>query len=354
MGELEEQAIKAKKYPLELGKREKRAYEMAKGEKLADAGVKELNFDNKINSLNVTLKSDGVGTKILLAEAMNKYDTIGIDAVAMTANDVICVGGTPYLFVDYLAQNHDNIEIHREILKGVEKGCNMAGGQLVGGETATLGEMIQGYGNGYHFDLATTCFGILFNQSPNGENISESDVIVGLKSNGLHSNGFLWARPALLKEFNPNAPFNISDKLENGETIGEEMLKPTLIYVKPILEMLDELDIKGIAHITGGAYKIKLVRIATRNISFVLDNMPEPPEIFKLLQKYSNASNYHMYESLNMGIGLCIVLPKKEAEIAVNIAEEHGFEAQIIGYAKKENKSRVLIPSKDVTYEKII
>lgn len=351
---LEDIAIKESKYPLPIEMREKRAMEMAK-EKLSEAGVREINFPSKISSVNVALKADGVGTKILLAEAMEKYDTVGIDAVAMTANDLLCLGARPVMLVDYLAQNQDEPEIHKKIIKGIEKGCDIGNIMLVGGETATLGDMIQGYRpEGYHFDLASVCLGIIGSKgSITGDTIKDGDVVIGLKSDGLHSNGFLWARPLLLKEFNKNAPYNIHDKVCSGEEIGEILLKPTLIYVKPVLKMIDDLNVKGISHITGGAFKIKLPRIAPNNISFVLNNMPEPPWIFKEIKEKSNASFDKLYETFNMGIGMCIVVPKNDAEDVINIANEFNYDAQIIGFAKKDDKTRVYIPEYNIVYSRV-
>jgi phosphoribosylformylglycinamidine cyclo-ligase len=351
---LEDIALKEGKYPLPLELREKRAIEMAT-EKLSEAGVREITFPSKISSITAALKADGVGTKILIAEAMEKYDTVGIDAVAMTANDLLCLGSRPLMLVDYLAQNRDEPRIHKEIINGVEKGCNLGNIMLVGGETATLGDMIQGYKKGgYHFDLASVCLGIIGSKgSITGDTIKSGDVIVGLKSNGLHSNGFLWARPLLLKEFNKNAPYKVYDKTADGEEIGEVLLKPTLIYVKPVLKMIEELNVKGISHITGGAFKIKLPRIAPPNISFVLNNMPEPPWIFREIQNRSNASLDKLYETFNMGIGMCIVVPKEEGEDVISIANEFNYDAQIIGLAKKDDKTRVYIPTYNIVFERV-
>ncbi len=352
---LESKALKIGGYPLPLELREKRFKELA-DLPLSAAGVRQL-YISKDTSIYVALKADGVGTKILLAKATQVYDTVGIDAVAMTANDVLCVGAKPILLVDYLAQNQENTEIHKKIISGLEKGCKLAGAILVGGETATLGNMICGYGTGYHFDLATSCFGVFKKgrKTMTGEAIEEGDAIVGLRSSGLHSNGFLWVRPLLLKEFNKNAPYNVDSKIPSGITLGEEMLKPTLIYAKPILRMIDELEVKAISHITGGAYKIKLPRVAPSRISFVLDNLPQPPWIFEEIKRQAKCSDEKLYEALNMGIGMCVVVPKNEAENAINICQEHGFEAIKIGYAMKEKeiKSRVYIPSKHLMFQKV-
>ena len=354
MEKLEDKALREGRYPLPLEEREKRALEMAKL-KLSAAGVRKINLSKNTESVWMAFKADGVGTKILIAEAMGVYDSIGIDAVAMTANDVICVGAKPVLLVDYLAQNREDEEIHRKIIQGVEKGCEVANVELVGGETATLGEMIGGFGSGYHFDLATSCIGICGNSNGpiTGDDIEPDDVIVGLASNGLHSNGFLWVRPLLLKEFNKSAPYSLRDETPLGITLGEELLRPTQIYVRPVLKIVEELRVRGLAHITGGAFKIKMLRPAPAGISFVLDNMPEPPWVFCEIQKRAKCSFERMYEAFNMGIGMCVIVPQSDADGAISIAKECKCEAQRIGYARKDNKSRVYIPSKNVVYEKI-
>lgn len=351
--ELEDKALRNGKYPLPLEDRERRFKEMAEFQ-LCAAGVRQLKISED-SSMWMALKADGVGTKILIAEAMQVYDTVGIDAVAMTANDILCVGAKPVMLVDYLAQNQDNKIVHKEIIKGVEKGCELAEIMLVGGETATLGSMINGYGNGYHFDLATACFGVFKNSHGpmTGTKIAAGDIVVGLASSGLHSNGFLWVRPLLLKEFNESAPYTLNDKIPSGQTLGEELLKPTTIYVKPIIKMVDELRIKAISHITGGAFKIKLLRIASQGISFVLDNIPDPPWVFKEIKKQAKCPYDKLYEAFNMGVGMCVVVQENEADDAVNIAEEHGFKASRIGYVKNDDEPRVYIPSKDVVYEKV-
>jgi len=351
MSGLEEKSIKESKYPLDLEKRELSSLSILT-ENVGLPGVSKISI-SKTQSILTALKSDGVGTKILLAEAMKVYNTVGIDAVAMSVNDLVCLGAKPLLLNDYIAQNQDEPEILEKILEGVKKGCELAGAELVGGETATLGNMISGYGNGYHFDLATTAFGIIFGDLITKEKMKEDDKIIGIESSGLHSNGYLWVRPVLLKEFNPNAPYNLYDETETGKEIGELLLEPTYIYVKPLLEIIETLNVKGIAHITGGAYKIKLSRIAPPNISFVLNNIPEPTWIFREIQKHSKATDYRMYEALNMGIGMCLVLNEKECDTAIDIIEKHGFKAKVIGHLKKDNKTKVYIPSKKIVFEKV-
>jgi len=351
MSGLEEKSIKESKYPLDLEKRELASLSILT-ENVGLAGVSKISI-SKTQSILTALKSDGVGTKILLAEAMKVYNTVGIDAVAMSVNDLVCLGAKPLLLNDYIAQNRDEPEILEKILEGIKKGCEFADAELVGGETATLGNMISGYGNGYHFDLATTAFGIIFGDLIAKEKMKDGDKIIGIESSGLHSNGYLWVRPVLLKEFNPNAPYNLYDETETGKEIGELLLEPTYIYVKPVLKIIETLKVKGVAHITGGAYKIKLSRIAPQNLSFVLNNMPEPPWIFREIQKHSKATDYRMHEALNMGIGMCLVLSEEDCDSAIDIIEKYGFKAKVIGYLKQDNKTKVYIPSKKIIFEKV-
>jgi len=350
---LEKKALQDRKYPLPLIQRELDAKKISKL-KLSGAGVRKIELSEQLHIWGA-LKSDGVGTKILIAEAMEKYNTIGIDAVAMSVNDIISVGAKPLMVVDYIAQNKDDFHIKEEIINGVVKGCDQADAILVGGETATLSDMIGGYGDGYHFDLSTTCFGIIPDKglAIGDASIKEGDVIIGLNSNGLHSNGYLWARPLLLKEFNKKAPYYLHDKIPSGECIGDILLKPTLIYVKPVMNIIKEVNVKGISHITGGAYQIKLPRIAPEGISFVLDNMPEPPWIFEEIRKQSKSSYYYLYEAFNMGIGMCIVISPRDEDTVISISNEHNFDANRIGYAKKDIKNRVYIPSKNIIFEKV-
>jgi len=267
------------------------------------------------NGIKIAMSTDGVGSKIIVANEMKKWDTIGIDCIAMNVNDLLCVGAKPIAFVDYLAMEKMDAMVAREIAKGLEKGVEEAGISIIGGETATLPEIIKG------FDLAGTAVGIIEKELP--RNVKEGDVIVGLKSNGLHSNGFTLAR----KVFKENG-YSFHDEIDEIGIIGHELLKPTRIYVKEIEELWDEVEIKGIAHITGsGLYKLRRM---IGDFRFIIDEPFEPQPIFRVIQKLGNVSEYEMYKTFNMGMGMAIVVSKEESEQAIQILNR-SIEAKAVG-----------------------
>ncbi len=267
------------------------------------------------NGTRIAMSTDGVGSKIIVANEMKKWDTIGIDCIAMNVNDLLCVGAKPIAFVDYLAMEKMDAMVAKEIAKGLEKGAEEAGISIIGGETATLPEIIKG------FDLAGTAVGIIEKELP--KNVKEGDVIVGLKSNGLHSNGFTLAR----KVFKENG-YSFHDEIDEIGTIGYELLKPTRIYVKEIEELWNEVEIKGIAHITGsGLYKLRRM---IGDFRFIIDEPFEPQPIFRVIQKLGNVSEYEMYKTFNMGMGMAIVVSKEESEQAIQILNR-SIEAKAVG-----------------------
>ena len=267
------------------------------------------------NGTRIAMSTDGVGSKIIVANEMKKWDTIGIDCIAMNVNDLLCVGAKPIAFVDYLAMEKMDAMVAKEIAKGLEKGAEEADISIIGGETATLPEIIKG------FDLAGTAVGIIEKELP--KNVKEGDVIVGLKSNGLHSNGFTLAR----KVFKENG-YSFHDEIDEIGVIGYELLKPTRIYVKEIEELWNEVEIKGIAHITGsGLYKLRRM---IGDFRFIIDEPFEPQPIFRVIQKLGNVSEYEMYKTFNMGMGMAIVVSKEESEQAIQILNR-SIEAKAVG-----------------------
>ncbi len=268
------------------------------------------------NGTRIAMSTDGVGSKIIVANEMKKWDTLGIDCIAMNVNDLLCVGAKPIAFVDYLAMEKMDAMVAKEIAKGLEKGAEEAGISIIGGETATLPEIIKG------FDLAGTAVGIIEKELP--KNVKEGDVIVGLKSNGLHSNGFTLAR----KVFKENG-YSFHDEIDEIGTIGYELLKPTRIYVKEIEELWENnIEIKGIAHITGsGLYKLRRM---IGDFRFIIDEPFEPQPIFRVIQKLGNVSEYEMYKTFNMGMGMAIVVSKEESEQAIQILNR-SIEAKAVG-----------------------
>lgn len=246
--------------------------------------------------------TDGVGTKVLIANMMKRYDTIGIDCVAMNVNDIVCIGATPICFVDYIAANQNNQTMFRKIVQGLAKGAKKAGVPIVGGETAIMPDLIAG--KGFSFDLAGMVVGLLSKkQMILGKSIKSGDVIIGLKSSGLHSNGYSLARKVLLSKY------SVKDKIKGVGVLGKALLTPTEIYVRPILKALEKCKINGLAHITGGAFT-KLLRL--KKIGFNLNCMPEPPPIIQLIED-QGVNHLEMYKTFNMGVGFCLIAPKGEA-----------------------------------------
>ena len=274
------------------------------------AGIVEL------GGKKLAIHTDGVGSKVLVAQELGKYDTVGIDAIAMNVNDVICVGATPLAGVDYLALSTPDAELVSEIMKGLLEGAKQSGIDIVGGETAILPDIIKG--GSKPFDLAFTVFGEVRGELVTGQAIKPGDAIIGLESSGLHSNGYTLARRVL-----------------DAKEWGGAMLAPTKIYVKPVLEMLGMCGprIHGIAHITGGAFS-KLMRL-NKSCGFLLDRMPEPAPIFRALSQ-GVPDVREMHRTFNMGVGMCIVAEKGCAEDILNVAKKHRVKAQVIGEITRE------------------
>jgi phosphoribosylformylglycinamidine cyclo-ligase len=252
------------------------------------AGLIEISKDYAL-----ALHADGVGTKVLVAEACRKYDTIGIDCVAMNVNDVICVGAEPLALVNYLALEKARPKLVRDIMLGLKKGAREASVAIVSGETAIMSDVIRG------FDLAATVLGLVRKDKIiTGSDISRGDLIFGLRSSGIHSNGLTLARKLLLPK-------------KTNSRIAVELLQPTRIYVNQVMRLLrSRAQIHGLAHITGGGYS-KLKRLGRRaKVGFVLDHMPKPQWVFDEIRTKGDLSEFEMYRTFNMGIGFLIVCPE--------------------------------------------
>jgi phosphoribosylformylglycinamidine cyclo-ligase len=268
----------------------------------------------------VATHTDGVGTKVIISQMMKKYDTIGIDCVAMNVNDIICTGAVPISFVDYIAANRNEHEIFKKIVQGLVKGAKKAQVPIVGGETAIMPDVITG--KDFMFDLAGMVVGILDKQDMIlGDMITPSDIIIGVKSSGLHSNGYSLARKVLLSKY------SLKDKIKGLGILGDALLEPTEIYVNPVLESIEKCDIHGLAHITGGSFT-KLLRL--KKTGYMIDNMPEPPEIFQLIEN-EDVEKEEMYKTFNMGIGFCLIAPEEEGELIEDIFKKHGLKSRQIG-----------------------
>jgi phosphoribosylformylglycinamidine cyclo-ligase len=290
--------------------------------------------------LGIALSTDGVGTKLLVAEMMNKYDTVGIDCVAMNVNDIICVGARPIAMLDYIAIQDVKKRFLIDLGKGLYKGAAEAEITIPGGEIAQLREMVKGLQEGMGFDLVGCAMGVVdMKKIIVGDNIKEGDVVVGMASSGLHSNGYTLARRVLLKKFKAGQYMG-----ELGKTVGEEMLEPTTIYVRPCMKMLDAgIKVKAFFHITGDGFRN--LRRAPSDCGFVLDRLPRPLPVFRVIQQAGNISNEEMANTFNMGIGMAVVVSPKEANKVVAISKKFKIPAQIIGRAIADAEKPIVIPS---------
>jgi len=293
----------------------------------------------------LALAIDGVGSKILVAEMMNKYDTIGIDCVAMNVNDLICIGADPMAMVDYIALQQIDAAVLEQIAEGLHRGAELAGISIPGGEIAQLPEMIRGLAPGRGLDLAGAAVGIVrLDRMITGKQISDRDVILGFPSSGVHSNGLTLARKVLFER----AGFSPHDKPEGlSRSLGEELLEPTAIYVQMVRCLLArELPVTGMVNITGGGF-LNLTRLDTE-ASFVIEDLPEPQAIFRLIQQQGQVSEAEMYRTFNMGVGFCLTMKPQSGAIewVEVIAQEHGTRPLLLGYVQADGKGEVRLKSK--------
>ncbi len=295
------------------------------------------------NGQGLALSTDGVGTKILVAQLLGKYDTLGIDCVAMNVNDVLCVGAEPLAMLDYVAVERPDAELLEALARGLYRGAELAGVSIPGGEIAQVKEMIRGVRDGYACDLVGTCVGtVALDRILTGKEVRAGDAIVGLRSSGVHSNGLTLARRVFFDRLGWAADRQVA---ELGRSIGEELLEPTRIYVKPVLRMLRAgLKIQALAHITSSGF-LNLSR-AEAEMGYRLDRLPEPPPIFRLLQAQGGVSDEDMFYTYNMGIGFCVVCDAADATAVEAEARRDGIEAFVIGETFADPRRRVLIPSR--------
>jgi phosphoribosylformylglycinamidine cyclo-ligase len=264
--------------------------------------------------------TDGVGTKVVISNLMKKYNTIGIDCVAMNVNDIICIGATPISFVDYIAANKNDQQIFKKIVEGLVTGAKKSAMPIVGGEIAIMPDVIAG--KGFSYDLAGMVVGMVSKKNlVLGNKIKTGDVIIGAKSSGIHSNGYSLARKALLTKF------SIKDKIKGVGVLGNALLTPTEIYVKPVLEMIQKCKVNGLAHITGGAFT-KLLRL--KKIGYDIDSLPKTPPIMNLIEEQGIKSE-EMYKTFNMGVGFCVIAPKDQVYQIKSIFKKHKIVSQEIG-----------------------
>ena len=270
--------------------------------------------------------TDGVGTKLKLAFLLDKHDTVGIDCVAMCVNDIICCGAKPLFFLDYIACGKNIPERIADIVKGVCDGCVQAGAALIGGETAEM----PGFYPVDEYDLAGYCTGVVDKEKiiDNGA-MRPGDVVIALPSSGVHSNGFSLVRKVLDVE---NSDITSPVESLGGKSVGEALLAPTKIYVKPVLALLEKVKVKGISHITGGGFYENIPRSIPEGLGAKIERSAvRVLPIFDLIAKAGNISEHDMFNTFNMGVGMSIVVAPEDAELALSVLKEQGEDAYVIG-----------------------
>ncbi len=292
----------------------------------------------EMDGVGIALCTDGVGSKTIIADLMRKYDTIGIDCVAMNVNDMICVGAKPLSMVDYIAVERTDAAMLDAIGAGLCEGARIAQISISGGETAQLKDVVKG------FDLVGMAVGrVAIDKVIDGRHVREGDVVIGVRSNGVHSNGLSLARKALLDASN-----SIHRKFDELDaTVGEELLRPTDIYVLEAMEILEKVrGLKALVNITSDGL-LNLARVAA-DVGYVIDRLIEPHPIFGLIQRHAEVDDSEMFEVFNMGIGFCYVVEEADADATLAILKEHGRVAQRIGYAVADPEKIMRIPARQL------
>ena len=307
---------------------------------ITDIGSFGSMYQLNIGSLEYILVSgtDGVGTKLKIAFYLDKHDTVGIDCVAMCVNDILCHGARPLFFLDYVACGKLSSSKVASIVKGVAEGCKMAGCSLVGGETAEM----PGFYKDDEYDLAGFSVGIVEKQKAiYGKDVTTGDVLIGLASSGVHSNGYSLVRKVFEIDENPKVLEKTYEELEMS--LGEELLKPTRIYVKPVLKVLEKVKVKGIAHITGGGFFENIPRAFPKGYSAVIERGSwKVPVIFKLIQEYGKVEEKEMFSTFNMGIGMVLIVSKEDVDLTLEILEQERVKTWVIGTIQKGEDGVVL------------
>jgi len=311
-------------------------------------GAVHLSFGHYANVIEVAghgiaFSCDGVGSKALIAQMLRKYDTIGIDCIAMNVNDILCVGATPVSLVDYIAVETAAPDFLAEIAIGLAEGASEARISIAGGEIAQLPGMIHGASKGIGFDLVGTAIGhVALDEILIGRTIKPGDVIIGVASNGVHSNGLTLARKVLLD----TARLSLDQVLDEiGIGLGEELLKPTRIYVRESIDVMRlGSGVKALAHITSDGL-LNLLRMEA-TVEYVVDRLPKPPPIFDVIQRLGGISDEEMYRVYNMGIGFCYVVDEQVADDVLRILASAGKQASRIGYIRQNSEKSLSIPQK--------
>ncbi len=272
-------------------------------------------------NLGIAVCTDGVGSKVIVAEQTGRYDTVGIDCIAMNVNDLVCVGAEPIAVLDYLAVEHSDPEVLREIAHGLKVGAQAAGVEIPGGELAQLPELIRGHPSPRGFDLTGACFGtVALDRVLDGSAVAPGDALVGVPSSGIHSNGLTLARRVLLEQ----GGLRLAERPEalGGASVADVLLEPTIIYVRAALDLLrSEVPVHGLAHITGGGL-LNLLRVGT-DVGYEIEAPLPVPPVFELVQELGGISDAEMHEVFNMGLGLCAIVATDHAGEAENILGDH-------------------------------
>jgi phosphoribosylformylglycinamidine cyclo-ligase len=293
-----------------------------------------------VGGIGLAICTDGVGSKTIIAQMTGRYDTIGIDCVAMNVNDVICVGARPISMVDYIAVENADAEMLGAIAIGLAAGAKQAGISISGGEISQLKDVIRG------FDLIGMAVGIVpLDRIITGRDLVPGDVIIGLESNGIHSNGLTLARQAFFER----AKFPIDHIFaELGVSLGDELLRPTLIYVPEILDIINGLpSVKALVNITGDGL-LNLPRVDA-TVGFEIDNLPPAPPVFRLIQQHGAVGNAEMFEVYNMGVGFCVLVAERDRDATLSILQRHGRRAQVIGRVIEDDSKGVHLPRQKLT-----
>jgi phosphoribosylformylglycinamidine cyclo-ligase len=284
--------------------------------------------------------TDGVGTKLKVAFMLQRHDTVGVDLVAMCANDILTLGAEPLFFLDYLATERLRAQVALQVLEGIVRGCQEAGMSLLGGETAEM----PGFYSPGEYDLCGFAVGVVEEEEIiDGSAISEGDALVGLASSGLHSNGYSLARKVLLER----AGLGPQDRPQGLDcTLGEELLRPTRIYVKAFKALKDKVQIKGMAHITGGGVPGNLPRMLPEGLKAVIREGSWPVQpVFELIQSHGPVAKEEMHRTFNMGLGFVMALSQAEAPRAVEVLNKEGYPSYIIGHIEKGTEGVVYAQS---------
>jgi len=268
----------------------------------------------------LSLCTDGVGSKLMIAEQMKKWDTVGIDCIAMNVNDMICAGAEPLAFVDYIATEKIEPNVLAEIGKGLAKGAEESNMTIIGGETASLPDIVNG------LDLAGTCLGyVKKDRIVTGERVQPGDALVGLASSGIHSNGY-----SLVRRIIEESGIRYTDPFPGAtQSFGDVLLEPTMIYVKPVLECLKKFDVHGLGHITGGGL-LNIPRMKTGVGYSITDPLPVP-KVFQVLQDMGGVEDKEMYRTFNMGMGFIMVVPEDQAGGVVRLLDTVDYKSQVVG-----------------------